>query len=103
MDEIDRRIIDILRKNGRAKYTEIAKEIGIPEATVRYRVRSLVNEGVIKRFTIELASRGITCLVGFKTEPKTDIEGVCEKILELEGVECVYAVSYTHLTLPTKA
>jgi len=48
MDDLDRQIITLLQLNGRTPYTEIAKSLGVSEATVRNRVSSLVNENVIQ-------------------------------------------------------
>jgi Lrp/AsnC family transcriptional regulator for asnA, asnC and gidA len=48
MDDIDRKIIHILQSDGRTAYTEIAKILGISEATVRYRVTRLMDQKVIQ-------------------------------------------------------
>ena len=48
MDDIDRNIINILKTDGRTPYTEIAKNLGISEATVRYRVSRLMEQKVIQ-------------------------------------------------------
>jgi Lrp/AsnC family transcriptional regulator for asnA, asnC and gidA len=48
MDDIDRNIINILKTDGRTPYTEIAKNLGISEATVRYRVSRLMGQKVIQ-------------------------------------------------------
>ena len=48
LDDIDRRIIDQLQEEGRRPYTEIARAVGISEASVRQRVASLTDRGVIQ-------------------------------------------------------
>ncbi len=48
LDEVDRRIIDQLQEEGRRAYTEIARAVGISEASVRQRVASLTERGVIQ-------------------------------------------------------
>ena len=40
LDDVDRRIIDQLQEEGRRPYTEIARSVGISEASVRQRVAS---------------------------------------------------------------
>lgn len=47
MDKTDTKIIKLLQKNGRLTNTEIAKDIGIAEATVRYRMQRLLKEEYI--------------------------------------------------------
>ncbi len=42
--DIDYRIIRLLQKNGRTPNTEIAKKLGISEATVRNRLQALIGE-----------------------------------------------------------
>lgn len=48
LDAVDCRMIEILQKDGRASNTEIAKAIGISEATVRTRLNRLIDEGVVQ-------------------------------------------------------
>ena len=48
LDDVDRRIIDQLQEEGRRPYTEIARAVGISEASVRQRVASLTDRGVIQ-------------------------------------------------------
>jgi len=53
MDIIDLKILDILKENGRISYNDISKSVQKTEATVRRRVKRLVDEGIIKKFTID--------------------------------------------------
>ena len=53
MDEIDVKILKILKEDSRTKYVKIAKTVGLTEGAVRRRIRNLINRGIIKRFTIE--------------------------------------------------
>jgi Lrp/AsnC family transcriptional regulator for asnA, asnC and gidA len=48
MDELDLAIIDFLRKDGRMSYTQIARELGVTEGTVRNRVAGLQDAKVIQ-------------------------------------------------------
>jgi Lrp/AsnC family transcriptional regulator, regulator for asnA, asnC and gidA len=47
IDEVDRRIIRILQADGRRPNTEIAKELGVSETTVRKRINRLVSRELI--------------------------------------------------------
>ena len=47
LDEIDRRIVKILQVDGRRPNTEIAKELGVSETTVRKRITHLVSRELI--------------------------------------------------------
>ena len=48
MDDLDRRILSILRRDARTPYTEIADRVGTSEGTVRNRVDRMTDEGVIE-------------------------------------------------------
>ena len=48
IDAVDCRMIELLQKDGRISHTEIAKSIGISEATVRTRLQRLIQEGYIQ-------------------------------------------------------
>src|SRR5437867_12151421 len=87
IDEINLKIINILNKDSSMPFVEIAKQIGISDATVHIRVRRLIAAGVIKRFTISvdnnilgydhLAYMGINIEPGFADE-------VTEGLLKIE-------------------
>lgn len=47
-DEIDRRIIDQLRIDGRKSFTEIAKRVNLSEASVRSRYQRLRDNGIVQ-------------------------------------------------------
>jgi len=93
MDEIDRRIIEILRKNGRMPFTKLAERLGITEGAVRHRVKSLTARGIIKRFTLEISEEGTTTLIGMKTNPKINLQELCSKILKIKEVERVFEIT----------
>jgi Lrp/AsnC family transcriptional regulator of lysine biosynthesis len=90
MDEIDNKILEILKQNPREKYVRIAKKIGLSEGTVRRRIKKMLENGIIKRFTIELSleTEGIVLV---KTNPiKTKeivekIKKVSDKVFEVSG------------------
>ncbi len=53
----DQKIITELKKNSRSTVREIAKFTGIRPSTVHQRIRKLVDEKVIERFTLKLDNR----------------------------------------------
>ncbi|MHA2602529.1 MAG: Lrp/AsnC family transcriptional regulator [Candidatus Thorarchaeota archaeon SMTZ1-83] len=54
LDDIDKSIISMLQEDGRRSYSEIAEETQRTEVTIRRRVKRLLDEGYIKRFTVIL-------------------------------------------------
>ena len=54
LDDKDKGILNMLQENSRTSYMRIARYLGISEATVRYRVKNLIDNGVINKFTVLL-------------------------------------------------
>ncbi|MES2097313.1 MAG: Lrp/AsnC family transcriptional regulator [Pseudomonadota bacterium] len=50
LDHLDRKIIDVLRVDGRITFTELAQRIGLSKTPCQQRVRRLVDSGVILGF-----------------------------------------------------
>jgi Lrp/AsnC family transcriptional regulator, regulator for asnA, asnC and gidA len=46
LDDVDKRLIEALQRDGRRPSTQLAQEVGQAEAAVRQRVRRLVESGV---------------------------------------------------------
>ena len=94
VDDVDLRIIDLLKRNSRMSFIEIGKRIGLSEGAVRRRVRLLVERGVIKRFTIELSKDYVINAVTFLTLDRGDLaEEVIERISRIPEVESVYELT----------
>ncbi len=74
VDETDLRILKILEADSSIPYTEIARRLGLSESTVRKRVASMLEEGVIRRFTVVLDPSKVgyntVAIVGIDVEPK---------------------------------
>ena len=50
----DKELLSLLRENGRASTTDIAKTLGLSRSTVQKRFDRLVETGVIEGFTVRL-------------------------------------------------
>lgn len=53
-DATDRRLIALLKHDGRASVTTLAAELGLSRATVQKRIDRLIARGTIRRFTVDL-------------------------------------------------
>ncbi|MFB0568751.1 MAG: AsnC family transcriptional regulator [Nitrososphaeria archaeon] len=94
MDTIDRKILDILKRNGRRPYLKIAEQLGISEGTVRKRVKALIRNGTIRSFTIITGPvKKIRAIVLISSAPRAPLSRVSNSILNIEGVTDVYEVS----------
>ena len=54
LDEVDRELVRILGENARITNAELAAQVGIAQSTCITRVRALVANGVITKFTAEV-------------------------------------------------
>jgi len=93
MDELDREIVSILRRDARTPYTEIAEQIGISEGTVRNRVERLQEAGVIERFTVATRTGNVKAMIEVEVDVDVDTAAVSEAIAEWEEVDFVWQVS----------
>jgi Lrp/AsnC family transcriptional regulator, regulator for asnA, asnC and gidA len=55
-NDVDLQIIGILYKNSSTPFVEIAQQIGMSDATVHIRVKRLIAERIINKFTLSLNS-----------------------------------------------
>jgi len=55
LDQIDRKVILELDTNARATFKEIGKKLGIGKNNVQYRVKRLLEDGVIKKFVTQFS------------------------------------------------
>jgi len=102
LDERDRIIIEMLTKDARTPFTEIAKVLGISETAVRKRVKALEEAGVIRQYTVvvEPSKLGynLVSLTGVDTLPEKIFE-VANKLKEFEFVRSVYLTSGDHMIM----
>ena len=99
MDERDLELIQALRKDSKKPITALARELGMPRATLQDRVKKLVKEGAIKRFTIvpDFAKLGRTItafvMVSFSPVPGLSQRELAQEIAEIEDVQEVHLIS----------
>ncbi len=93
MDELDRRILTILRRDSRTPYTEIADRVGTSEGTVRNRVERLIDEGIIERFTVATRTGNVKAMVEVGVAVDVDTGEISERMADWTEVDFVWQVS----------
>ncbi|MNZ80750.1 HTH-type transcriptional regulator LrpC [compost metagenome] len=100
IDDIDRKIISELNKNGRISYTDLAKKIELSRVAVQSRVNALIEAGVIERFTAVINSEKIgiqvSAFFNVEVEPK-HLHQAAELLADEPFVTSLY-----HMTGPSK-
>jgi DNA-binding Lrp family transcriptional regulator len=96
MDDIDRRLITLLRKNGRRSVSDLALELDLSRATVRARMDRLERDGEVVGYTLILRSDVISLPVRGLT--LIEVEGrAADRIVDvLAGFTEVSAVHTTN-------
>ncbi|MEK6975072.1 MAG: Lrp/AsnC family transcriptional regulator [Candidatus Thermoplasmatota archaeon] len=93
MDDVDRKIMAILRDNARESFTNMAEAVGTSEGTVRARVKRLMDEGIIRKFTIRTAGSNVKALIEVSVTNNVNTAEVAAKIRAWDGVESVWEVT----------
>jgi len=100
IDEIDRKLITILSRDGRASYTDLAKSIGLSRVAVQTRLNALIENGTIERFACILNPErlGLTVSAFFNVdvEPR-HLMSVADRLAAEPEVTSLY-----HMSGPSK-
>ena len=86
MDNVDRGIIEILRRDGRASNARIARDLDVSEGTIRRRLGKLISDEVIDIRAIpnlEKMGYSIDALVGLQTIPG-QIDEIANTLVDME-------------------
>lgn len=87
-DQLDRQIISMLQADGRCSNREIARSLGVPEATVRYRVRRLTESGLLRITALvepEKLGYTLTAVVSLQADGK-QVPQIAETLSEFPEV-----------------
>lgn len=94
LDEIDIKILSMLRENARIPYTEMAKELKLSESAIRKRINRLAKAGVIRRFTIDYSiSNEIRAIILVKTQPPTPVPEVSKNLIKVPCTDRLYEIT----------
>ncbi len=93
MDAIDRDLIGILQKSGRATQMELARAVGLSQPAVAERIRKLEERGVITGYAArvdpEKLGLDVTALIGVGIEHPRYFAAFAKKVMNLpEVLEC---------------
>ena len=92
-DEIDDHIIQLLIRNGRAPFAQIASEVGLSAHAVAERVRRLEARGAIQGYTARVdqtqLGRGLAAYIDVRLPPTTEPDHFERVVLALPATESV--------------
>ncbi|RLF99561.1 MAG: transcriptional regulator, partial [Thaumarchaeota archaeon] len=98
----DFELIKLLMKNSRTPYVKLGELLGVSETAIRKRIRKLEEDGVIRRYTIEVDPKKlgfkVNALIGLDTVSERFI-AVIEELKAMEEVLGLYSASGDHMIL----
>ncbi|RIB35163.1 MAG: hypothetical protein BXU00_03120 [Candidatus Nanoclepta minutus] len=99
IDEINRKILDILKRNAKTSLKEISRELNLPITTVYYRLKRLEKEGIIEAYTIKInyekLGYRVRAFILIKYDPSSEIsqKDLLKKLKSFENVEEAYIIT----------
>jgi Lrp/AsnC family transcriptional regulator of lysine biosynthesis len=94
IDEIDQKILAFLKDNARVPFTKIADEVGLSEAAVRKRVERLQEDGIIKRFTVEVETgEKVRAAILVSVQPSHPNPVIAQAVKKIAGINQVFEVA----------
>ncbi|MCD4739707.1 Lrp/AsnC family transcriptional regulator [archaeon] len=93
LDAIDQKILELLSKNSRMSYSDLARHFGFSDVAIRKRVDKLVENQIITKFTTLVnygkLGKNVSAFIFFKTRSDKTQE-IAEQLLAVEGIHDVY-------------
>tara|TARA_B100001245_G_scaffold35896_1_gene23149 strand:+ start:203 stop:631 length:429 start_codon:yes stop_codon:yes gene_type:complete len=90
-DNTDEKILGFLRDDSRESFVVIGKKLKLSESAVRRRVKNMVSNGVIEKFTIE--EQNASAIVLISVDSSIDTSKVSVKLTKLNAVKTVYEIT----------
>ncbi len=97
MEAADRRIIDLLREDGRISYTDLGKAVGLSTSAVHQRVRRLEERGIITSYTahVDPAALGtpLTAFISVTPLDPRDPDDIPDRLRDITQIDACYSVA----------
>ncbi len=109
LDKTDRHILNLLQDDARRSFKQIANEVNVSEATVFFRVKKLLKNGVIRSFKAivdpKLIGKETLAFVMLKVNPNvyTKILPILMEMTEIYEIYDVTGAYYAILKIRTKS
>ena len=93
LNELDKRVLKLLQFNCRLSFAQLSRELGVAEATVRFRVNRLVNAGVITRYAALLdpvkVGMKVSGAILLKIDPAC-LQDTCKKLVSFNETQYLF-------------
>jgi len=92
-DKVDEHILEFLRKDSRESFVEIGKKLKLSESAIRHRVKNMVSNGAITKFTVDEEGGQPEALVLVSADSSIDTSKVSLKLTKLNGIKKIYEIT----------
>jgi Lrp/AsnC family leucine-responsive transcriptional regulator len=97
VEEIDKKIVSLLARNGRMSFTELARQAGLSVSAVHQRVRRLEQDGVIKGYAAvfdhEDVGLPLTAFVSIKPFDAAAPDDLPQRLEHITQIEACHSVA----------
>ncbi|MCP4274083.1 MAG: Lrp/AsnC family transcriptional regulator [Gammaproteobacteria bacterium] len=96
MDQKDKKLISLLRKNARTSTSELARKMAMSRTTIQERIKRLETRGDISGYTVilskEITENIVTAHVTIKVEPTAQSAAI-RYIKKMQSARALYTIS----------
>ena len=96
LDDIDRRLVELLIHNARMSYSDLGQAVGLSRVAVKARVRALEERGVIEEYTTivnpQKISGAVSCYFEIETLPDA-LSNATEVLSQNQTITQIYRVT----------
>ena len=97
MEDVDRRIVELLTEDGRISYTDLGKALGMSTSAVHQRVRRLEERGVVTGYTAKVDHRALgrelTAFMSVTPLDPSAPDDIPERLQDISDIEECHSVA----------
>ena len=97
MDNVDRKIMNIIQENAKISNIDIARNLGMAPSSILERIRRLERSGYVKSYEARLDHRklglNLTAFIWLDTDEKIGVSEVGAKLIDFPEIQEVHDVS----------
>jgi Lrp/AsnC family leucine-responsive transcriptional regulator len=97
VEDLDRRIVELLRQDGRMSYTDLGKAMGLSTSAVHQRVRRLEERGVIRSYAavVDYGALGLPLTAFISVTPLDPAapDDIPERLRPITEIEACHSVA----------
>ncbi|MEM0200297.1 MAG: Lrp/AsnC family transcriptional regulator [Saccharolobus sp.] len=96
LDDIDKKILNILQQDSRIPFSRLAKMLNLSEATIYVRIKRLKENGVIRGFYTDIdydrIGLNVVAFILIKADPKK-YDKILKQLIEMKEIYEIYDVT----------